>query len=98
MPFDYFQNQRKNNGQVENIPFPKISKSPTDKFEEYIEGTTRLDILAQKYYSDATLKYFIQFGNPDIMDIFSIPDGYILRIPFPKERVIQEWNNSTKTQ
>lgn len=94
--YDFYKNQRAKDGTVENLPFVFIPQSQQDKFEEYVEGATRLDIISNKYYGDPTLAPFILCANPDIMDEHSIPDGYILRIPFPLDRIKNIWDSQTK--
>jgi hypothetical protein len=51
--FDRYSQFRQGNN-ISLIPFGKIQKRNTDKYEIYIKGVTRIDLLSYKYY-----------GNPD---------------------------------
>jgi len=79
------------NGELNQLPFIQIPENSSDKYIKYIEGSnkTRFDILAQKYYDNPTMGFFILMANPDYMSEHDIPDGTVIRIPFPKERIIQ---------
>lgn len=91
--FDRYANVRVD-GQLEQLPFIEIPENPSDKFIEFIEGSkkTRFDILAEKYYANPTLGFFILMANPEYLSEHDIPDGTIIRIPFPKDRIIDVYN------
>jgi hypothetical protein len=86
------------NGDLEQLPFIEIPEHPNDKYIEFIEGSkkTRFDVLAEKYYANATLGFFILMANPEYLSEHDIPDGKIIRIPFPKDRIIQLYNDNIK--
>ena len=95
--FDRYSSVRIN-GQLEQLPFIEIPENTNDKYIEYIEGSkkTRFDILAEKYYANPTLGFLILMANPEYLSEHDIPDGKIIRIPFPKDRIIQLYNNNLK--
>lgn len=74
------------NGNIDQLPFIQIPVSSTDKYEIWNEGRSRMDKLSQKYYNDPFYDFFILFGNPEYLSEFDIPDGTLVRIPFPLER------------
>lgn len=88
----------KNNGNLEQLPFIELPEHPDDKYIKFIEGSnkTRFDILAQKYYDNPTLGFFILIANPEYMSEHDIPDGTIIRIPFNKDRIINLYNETLK--
>lgn len=90
--FDIYRLLRGEDNVSNVLPFIKISNSLQDKFENYILGdvNSRFDVLAEKYYSDPSLAKIILLANPHFSNEWSIPDGANIRIPFPKQRVIQE--------
>lgn len=87
------------NGTMEQLPFVVLEEHPDDKFIKFIEGSykTRFDILAQKYYGNPTLGFFILIANPEYMSEHDIPDDTIIRVPFPKDRIISIYNETLKS-
>lgn len=75
------------NGDIDQLPFVEIPEATTDKYEIWNEGLSRMDKLSQKYYNDPFYDFFILFANPEYVSEFDIPDGTLVRIPFPLERV-----------
>ncbi len=93
--FDRYQ-QFRENGQVKNVPFIPIPSKPTDKREVYRLGFTRMDKLSQKYYGNPTYSWFILQSNPQFGGLeFDIPDGTIIRIPFPLKQRLEEFFQAT---
>lgn len=94
MSYDRYSKVRIN-GSLEQLPFIELPEHPNDKYIEFIENNnkTRFDILAQKYYNNPTLGFFILMANPDYLSEHDIPDGKVIRIPFPIDRVIQLYEN-----
>jgi len=52
-----------------------------------------MDMLSYKYYGTSLQGRIIQMANPEYSDQFSIPDGKVIRIPFPFDAVKQELIN-----
>lgn len=88
--FDRYSAFRKE-GIIEQPPFVQFTVNPADKYEEWIEGSSRLDKISLKYYSSPLYDWAILFANPEYITEFDIPDGVIIRIPFPLERVLFEY-------
>ncbi len=91
----------KENGQVKNVPFVPIPEKSTDKKEIYKQGFTRFDKLSQKYYGIPTMGFLIMMANSQFGGLeYDIPNGTIIRIPFPLKQTIEEYhqalNNSLK--
>jgi hypothetical protein len=77
----------------ENIPFFTIDSRPsTDKFIVYKEGSHTMDMLSFKYYRSNLYGWLILQAN-GFIDENDIPDGSVIRIPFPLEEIIFELQN-----
>ena len=53
-----------------------------------------IDNLAYEYYKDATLGWVIMCANPDFNFEFEVPEGAIIRIPLPLDRVWRGWGET----
>lgn len=85
----------KADGKVNIVPFGKITPKETDAFEVYEKGKTRLDLLSFKYYHDANYGWLIMQANPEYGSMeYEIPDGVTLRIPWPLNESISDYENS----
>ena len=87
----------KNNGTM--LPVPVIPMQPMDgdKFLVYRKGVSgnRLDNLSLKYYGNSFHGFLImaanlQYGNRE----YDIPDGTVIRIPFPFKNAIEQYKNN----
>jgi hypothetical protein len=84
--YDYFENN-------EIIPFLSISKRSSDKYEKWREGISTFDMFSYKYYGNSLLGNIISLANPEYIDSNNIPDGTVIRIPFPFDDVKIELKN-----
>ena len=73
-------------GNIEPMPFVNLAVNPSDKYEMWKEGFSRLDKLSQKYYANPFYDFLILYANPTFISEFDIPDGELIRIPFPLSR------------
>ena len=88
----------KANGGVETLPFIKLTQKSTDKLVVYRLGTSRLDKLSDQYYNNPYHGFFIMLANPQYGGLeFNIKDGDIIRIPFPFNATIEDYNNQVAT-
>jgi hypothetical protein len=97
---DYFDryNKFKKNGEVKPIPGIKMSPKSTDKKVVYKLGQSRLDILSQEYYGSPYYGFLILLANPQFGGLeFNIPDGEIIRIPFPFRDSIEQYLQEVNT-
>jgi hypothetical protein len=94
LDYDRYQILRNNDGSTDMPPFVEIPVSPGDKYEEWREGFSRMDVISQKYYSNPFYDFFILYANPQYISEFDIPDGTVIRIPFPLDRVKLIYENS----
>jgi len=94
--YDRYYNLKMGDGTLEPLPFVDISPAPTDKYEYWNLGFSRMDKLSQKYYGSPFYDFFILFANPEYLNEFDIPDDTIIRVPFPLARVKSEYEAKIK--
>lgn len=94
--FDRYANFRKD-GQILHVPFIEIPVRGTDYYTYYQQGKTRLDLVSYQYYGDANYDWLIMQANPEYGSLeFKIPDGAKLRIPYPLNTVLSDYNSAIK--
>jgi hypothetical protein len=89
--FDRYEIFRNTDNTIDQLPFVRIPQLPSDKSEEWIEGRSRLDKLAQRYYGNALGDWIILLANPEYRSEFDIPDGTVIRIPFPYRDALEAY-------
>jgi hypothetical protein len=77
---------RNGDGTTDQLPFVKIPITPTDKYEEWNSGRSRLDKIAKRYYDNEFFDFLILYANPQFVSEFDIEDGTVIRIPFPLDQ------------
>jgi hypothetical protein len=70
-------------GTTEQMPFVELPNNASDKYEYWNTEFSRLDKLSQKYYGNPFYDFLILYSNGEYVSEFDIPDGALLRIPFP---------------
>ena len=87
------------NGNNKTLPFVKLDIKTSDKYIVYKEGETRLDNLADEYWSKPDECWLILLANPEFGGLeWNIPDETIIRIPYPYDITINEYNTKIKEQ
>ncbi len=85
------------NGAYKTLPFIKLDLKTTDYFENYIRNKTRFDVLSDKYYDVPYYTWLILTANPVLGGLeFGIKNGYQIRIPYPLETTLREYNDKLK--
>jgi hypothetical protein len=92
MPFNFYK-PLKDNDALKDMPPVQISSRKTDKFILYKKELMRLDFISGEIYSDETLWRLIMWANPEYFLEFDIPDGTVIRVPYPLNDVLAEVNN-----
>lgn len=90
MPYtDYkrYELLKKDDSTYENMPFVNLPQNPSDKFEYWNTDYSRMDKLSLKYYGNPFYDFLILYGNKIYLNEFDIPDGALIRIPFPFDKV-----------
>ena len=82
---------------MQPVPMVKIPKLPSDKTILYKLGTTRLDIVSNKYYNTPYEGWLIMLANPEYGGLeFNIPDQSLITIPFPYESAMARYTEGIK--
>ena len=95
--YDRYEIFKNSDGTTDQLPFARIPKSSSDKYEEWKSGVSRLDRIANKYYRNPFFDFLILYANPEYISEFDIPDGTIIRIPFPFDRARSAYEISLKS-
>lgn len=84
-------------GTIGIVPAVVLSKKSTDYYEKYVQGFTRLDILSNTYYGNPNYDWLIMMANPEYGSMeFNIPNNAVIRIPYPLDITIQEYETKIK--
>lgn len=87
-----------NNGTISLVPFIPIPKRSSDYYINYKAGKTRMDILSYEYYNNPNYGWLIMQANPEYGSLeYKIPNNSIIRIPYPFETVITQYQNDIDT-
>lgn len=90
-PYNRYAILQNDNGTTDRMPFVRIPERASDKYEYWNTSFSRLDKLAQKYYGNPFYDFFILYANPRYISEFDIPDGTLIRIPFPLQQVRSDY-------
>lgn len=96
MNFNRYSNLGYEGDKMKMLPFVKISESVSDKYEIWNSMIHRYELLSDQYYGSPFYDVFLYYGNPEYLSEYDIPDGTIIRIPFPLNRVKTEFENFVK--
>jgi len=94
--FDRYQSFR-NNGQIPSIPIIPLEPKSSDKSIVFKKGlkSSRFDNLSLKYYGNPYHGFLIMLANLQYGDKeFDIPDGSIIRIPFPFDKTLEQYQSN----
>ena len=81
-------------GKIRMMPSIKLTEKSSDIYETYIRNRSRLDNMSYKHYGDPNYDWLILLANQGIADLeYNIPDGSVIRIPYPLDVTIDEFNN-----
>ena len=97
MGLDRYKFVIRNNGTMQDVPKVVISDRITDKFVVYDPAKTRYDRIAEEIYEDDTFSWVIALGNPSYFLEFDIPAGTVIRVPFPLQDVLSEYQTKVIT-
>lgn len=84
-------------GTVQTVPFIPIPERQSDIYVYWERGTSRMDLLSYAYYKDASYGWLILQANPELPSIeHLIENGTRIRIPYPLEVTISQYENDIK--
>ena len=78
-------------GTTDLMPFVNLPINPSDKYEYWNTEFSRMEKLSQKYYGNPFYDFFILYANSGFISEFDIPDGALIRIPFPLNKVKSDY-------
>lgn len=79
-------------GDFKIVPGIEIPIKSTDKYVQFKRNKDRLDKISQEYYDSPLFGWIILMANPTCGGLeFSIPDNFILRVPFPLVTSLQDY-------
>lgn len=91
--YDRYELVKNDDGTIDQMPFVPITVSSTDKYEEWIVGRSRMDKFSQRYYDNPFFDWLIMYANPQYISEFDIPDGTVIRVPFPLDDARTAYEN-----
>lgn len=97
MPYDRYKTKRRD-GVVGIMPTVTLSVKATDEYTTYYRNESKrssLNNISYDYYNDPSYDWLILLANPEFGGLeFDIPDGTKLRIPYPLETTLEEYNDN----
>jgi hypothetical protein len=88
--YNRYQILENSNGTFSPMPFVYLPLNQSDKYENWNVQFYRLDKLSEKYYGSPFYDFFILYANGYLSE-FDIPDGQLIRIPFPLAKVKSDY-------
>ena len=79
------------------MPGIVISKRETDKYIMYNSMKMRFDTIAAELYGDDLYSWLISLANPEYFIEFDIPVNTIIRVAFPLNDVLVEYEQKVST-
>lgn len=77
---------------ITSPPFVLLDNKITDKMVIYDVRKSRLDKISQEYYGVPYYGWLILMANPQFRGLeWNIPDGQPIRVPYPLEQTINEY-------
>ncbi len=95
--YDRYSELKRNDGSIGLMPFVNLPVNTTDKYEYWNSSTSRLDKLSQKYYGNPFYDFLIYYANGEYLSEFDIPDGTLIRIPFPLNKAKADYESIMST-
>ena len=82
------------NNKATIVPFIKLDKKPTDRYEVYKQGISLLDIISFNNYGSSEYVYILKMANAEFgFDEFDYQDEVYLRVPYPLEVTLNEYSD-----
>ncbi len=82
-----YETLKNTDGTTDSMPFVNLPSNPSDKFEYWNTNFSRMDKISQKYYGNPFYDFLILYANNIYLNEFDIPDGALIRVPFPLSKV-----------
>jgi hypothetical protein len=91
--YDRYNILKNSDGTTEPVPFVNLPINSSDKYEFWNTNYSRMDKLSQKYYGNPFYDFLILYANNIYVNEFDIPDNALIRIPFPLEKAISDYES-----
>lgn len=91
--YDRYQPLKNTDGTINMMPFVNIPINVSDKYEYWNTEYSRLDKVSQKYYGNPFYDFLILYANNIYVTEFDIPDGALIRIPFPLNKAKSDYDS-----
>lgn len=91
--YDRYAILKNSNGTTEPMPFVNLPINSSDKYEYWNTEYSRLDKISQKYYGNPFYDFLILYANNQYLSEFDIPDGALIRIPFPLQKARADYES-----
>jgi hypothetical protein len=95
--YDRYAILNNSNGTTDLMPFVVLPINQSDKYETWNTAFSRYDKLANKYYGNPFYDFIILYGNPQFASEYDVPDGQLIRVPFPLSKAKSDYENALKT-
>ncbi len=76
--------------------YVKLPEKGSDTFATYKIGRVRLDKISEEKYGNPYHGWLIMLGNPQYATEYDIPDNALLRVPFPMDLSVREYERQVK--
>lgn len=87
--------QFRNGNKIDIVTFGEVPEKASDKFITYEKGVTRLDQVSYQFYGSSSYAWLILQANAKYGSLeFRIPDGVTLRIPYPLNVSLSDYQKS----
>ena len=86
------------NGKIREVPFITIPKMSSDRYTYWDKYNSRMDLLSYQYYGNPGYGWLILQANPHLPSLeYMIENGEQIRVPYPLDLAITQYENSIKT-
>jgi hypothetical protein len=89
--YDRYAILKNSDGTTDSMPYVNLPANASDKFEYWNTEFSRMDKLSQKYYGNPFYDFLILYANSQYVNEFDIPDGTLIRIPFPLSKAKSDY-------
>jgi len=76
---------------IQTVPGITISNRETDKFINYNYDKMRFDTISAEIYGEDMYNWLISIANPEYPLEFDIPNNSIIRVPYPLNDALLEY-------
>lgn len=94
--YDRYAILKNTDGTISPMPFVDLPVNASDKYEYWNTEYSRLDKLSNKFYGNPFYDFLILYANKIYLNEFDIPDGALLRIPFPLVKAKADYEAALK--